>query len=54
LDRQREGFNAEYAQLQQRLVELNEEIDRDSALFLAANGAEVEVEFADIVRAYKP
>jgi phosphate transport system permease protein len=54
LDRQREGFNAEYAQLQQRLVELNEEIDRDSALFLAANGAEVEIEFADIVRAYKP
>jgi phosphate transport system permease protein len=36
------------------LVVLNQAIERDSALFLAANDAEVEIEFADIVRAYKP
>jgi phosphate transport system permease protein len=33
---------------------LNKAIERDSALFLAANGAEVDIELADIVRAYKP
>ena len=51
---QREELGAEYALLQQDLVVLNQTIERDSARFLAANGAEVEVEFADIVRAYRP
>lgn len=51
---QREELDAEYALLQQDLVVLNQTIERDSAQFLAANGAEVEVEFADIVRAYRP
>ncbi|MEJ6525521.1 MAG: phosphate ABC transporter permease PstA [OM182 bacterium] len=51
---QREELGAEYALLQQDLVVLNQTIERDSAQFLAANGAEVEVEFADIVRAYRP
>ena len=51
---QREELDAEYALLQQDLVVLNQTIERDSARFLAANGAEVEVEFADIVRAYRP
>jgi phosphate transport system permease protein len=51
---QREELGAEYAFLQQDLVVLNQTIERDSAQFLAANGAEVEVEFADIVRAYRP
>ena len=49
-----EELGAEYALLQQDLVVLNQTIERDSAQFLAANGAEVEVEFADIVRAYRP
>ena len=51
---QREELDAEYALLQQDLVVLNQTIERDSAQFLAANGAEVEVEFADIVRAFRP
>ena len=51
---QREELGAEYALLQQDLVVLNQTIERDSAQFLAANGAEVEVEFADIVRAFRP
>ena len=51
---QREELGSEYALLQQDLVVLNQTIERDSAQFLAANGAEVEVEFADIVRAYRP
>ncbi|MDA8920974.1 phosphate ABC transporter permease PstA [Gammaproteobacteria bacterium] len=51
---QREKLGAEYVLLQQDLVVLNQTIERDSAQFLAANGAEVEVEFADIVRAYRP
>ena len=51
---QREELGADYALLQQDLVGLNKAIERDSALFLAANGAEVDIELADIVRAYKP
>ena len=51
---QREELGAEYALLQQDLVVLNQTIERDSAQFFAANGAEIEVEFADIVRAYRP
>ncbi|MBL6754660.1 MAG: phosphate ABC transporter permease PstA [Pseudomonadales bacterium] len=51
---QREELGADYALLQQDLVVLNQAIERDSALFLAANGAEVDIELADIVRAYKP
>jgi phosphate transport system permease protein len=51
---QREELGADYALLQQDLVVLNKAIERDSALFLAANGAEVDIELADIVRAYKP
>jgi len=51
---QREELGADYALLQQDLVVLNKAIERDSALFLAANGAAVDIELADIVRAYKP
>ena len=51
---QREELGADYALLQQDFVVLNQTIERDSAQFLAANGAEVEVELADIVRAYRP
>ena len=51
---QREELGSEYALLQQDLVVLNQTIERDSAQFFAANGAEIEVEFADIVRAYRP
>ncbi len=51
---QREQFAEDYALLQQELVALNQDVDRDAAVFLAANGAEVEIDLADIVRAYRP
>ena len=37
-----------------RLLELNRQIQRDSAIFRVAGGAEVELPVADIVRAYRP
>ncbi len=37
-----------------RLLELNRQIQRDSAIFRIAGGAEVELPVADIVRAYRP
>ncbi len=54
LDSEREELDGRYRELQQELLALNSEIARDSASFVVANGAEVEVEFADIVRAYRP
>ena len=54
LDQERAELDQRYRELQQELLALNTEIDRDSARFTVANGAEVEVEFAEIVRAYRP
>ena len=54
LDQERAELDQRYSELQQELLALNTEIDRDSARFTVANGAEVEVEFAEIVRAYRP
>jgi phosphate transport system permease protein len=54
LDQERGELDQRYRELQQELLALNTEIDRDSARFMVANGAEVEVEFAEIVRAYRP
>ena len=54
LDQERAELDQRYRELQQELLALNTEIDRDSARFTVANGAEVGVEFAEIVRAYRP
>ena len=54
LDQERAELDQRYRELQQELLALNTEIDRDSAHFTVANGAEVELEFAEIVRAYRP
>ena len=54
LDQERAELDQRYRELQQELLALNTEIDRDSARFTVANGAEVELEFAEIVRAYRP
>jgi phosphate transport system permease protein len=54
LDQERAELDQRYRELQQELLALNTEIDRDSARFTVANGAEVEVEFAEIVRAHRP
>lgn len=50
----RQELDGEYEVLQNELVALYETANRDSAIFLAANEQEIEIEFADIVRAYKP
>jgi len=47
-------LDAEYGVLQSKLMALYETVNRDSAIFLAANEQEIEIVFADIVRAYKP
>lgn len=54
LELERGELDERYRELQQELLALNTEIGRDSANFRVANGAEVDVEFADIVRAYRP
>ncbi len=54
IDSERAELDEEYDLLQVQLIELYETVNRDSAIFIAANGEETEVSFADIVRAYKP
>ena len=50
----RETLDAEFGVLQNDLVVLYQAVNRDAAIFLAANEQEIEIVFADIVRAYKP
>ena len=54
LAERREALNQQYAVLQADLVELYEQINRDTALFSAAGGASKEIHLAEVVRAYKP
>ncbi len=54
IGRQRQTLDAQYAEIRLRLLELNRQIQRDSAIFRVAGGAEVELPVADIVRAYRP
>jgi len=54
IDALRAQLDAEYVLLQSELVALYETVNRDSAIFVAANDQEIEISFADIVRAYKP
>ena len=54
IDSDRTELDEEYDLLQVQLIALYETVNRDSAIFVAANDEETEVSFADIVRAYKP
>ena len=54
LDRRRELLQQEYNGLQQNLLMLYDNINRDSATFMTASGTQIEVPFAEIVRAYLP
>lgn len=47
-------LDRQYASLQENLQNLYEQVNRDTAVFAAANNAETEIELADIVRAYQP
>jgi phosphate transport system permease protein len=50
----RAQLDADYEQLQQQLVALYNEVNRDSAVFQAAAGQQAQFDIADIVRAYRP
>lgn len=51
---ERAELDQAYEALQSQLNDLYTEIQRDSVVFLAANGQQTEIEFAEIVRAYRP
>ena len=54
IDRQREMLDTQYAEIRLRLLELNRQMQRDSAIFRIADGSTAEIPVADIVRAYRP
>ena len=54
IEQERAALDQSYANLQEQLIDLYAQINRDSAVFVAANNQTVEIEVADIVRAYQP
>ncbi len=54
LEEQRAELDREYEVLQGRLVELYNDVNRDTVVFRASQGQQAEFEIADIVRAYRP
>ncbi|NKB35439.1 MAG: phosphate ABC transporter permease PstA [Pseudomonadales bacterium] len=54
IDEDRAALDVEYEALQIQLIELYESFNRDTAVFVAANGQESEIDIADIVLAYRP
>ncbi len=54
IENSRIELDAQYDVLQIELVELYETVNRDSAVFLASNQQQTEIDFAGIVRAYRP
>ena len=54
INARRTALEGQYASLQQNLQNLYEQVNRDTAVFTAANNAETEIELADVVRAYQP
>jgi phosphate transport system permease protein len=51
---QRQDLETEYEVLQGSLIDLYEQVNRDTATFIAANAQEKVIELADVVRAYRP
>ena len=54
IEEDRAILDAEYQALQQALIELYEQINRDSMVALTADGQERHIDLAKIVRAYQP
>jgi phosphate transport system permease protein len=50
----RAELDRQYQGLQAALASLYEDVNRDSAVFIAANDQSIEIEIADIVMAYRP
>ncbi len=51
---QRDQLNADYTELQQALIDLYSEINRDSVVMRTADGREKEIKLAHVVRAFQP
>ena len=54
INAQRDRLDADYEVLQNQLAELYGSVNRDSAVFTVAGGQQIEIEFSDVVRAYRP
>lgn len=54
IDARRQELEVQYAALQDNLIALYEQVNRDTAVFVAANAQIKEIELADVVRAYRP
>ncbi len=54
IENQRAEYDGQYAEIRLRLLELNRQIQRDTAIFRIADGSSVELPVADILRAYRP
>lgn len=54
MNAERALLDSEYELLQSQLVSLYQQINRDSAVFIAANQQQTEIAMADIVMAYRP
>lgn len=54
MEQQRAELDAEYQVLQQSLIDLYGEINRDSVIMRTADGKEKEIQLAHVVRAYQP
>jgi phosphate transport system permease protein len=54
LNRRREGFQAEYLQLEEQLTGLNEAINRDTVMMQTSDGTEVELPLYTVIDAWQP
>ncbi len=54
IEEERAALQAQYKGMQQKLVELYSQINRDSIIARTMDGTEIEIELAKIVRAYQP
>ncbi|WFS18912.1 phosphate ABC transporter permease PstA [Pseudomonas sp. 905_Psudmo1] len=54
MDARRDALNAEYKVLEERMVALTQQINRDSVTLSASDGRQTEIELGKIVRAYRP
>ncbi|RRV41139.1 phosphate ABC transporter permease PstA [Pseudomonas sp. o96-267] len=54
MDARRDALNAEYKVLEERMVALTQQINRDSVTLSASDGRQTEIELGKIVRAFRP
>jgi phosphate transport system permease protein len=54
LNRRREGFQAEYLQLEEQLMGLSEAINRDTVIMQTSDGTEVELPLYTVIDAWQP